>query len=234
MTGTGGDLAEIGARGSEPGELSEPAGVALDGAGNVWVADRGNNRIQAFTPDGALLQRFGERGVGAGQFIEPTSVSVACNGLVTVADADNNRAQAFQFPPSTALLGAAGGQEPAGPDPLQPAAAAAARGHRAPDAHHRHPRDPPAAAADQLRPAGEDRDPGHAHAALGQAPAGRADDVLAAEPAGGPDGHLPAAAERRRRAHAAARARLAARAWWRRSGSWPRTPTAPTASSPSG
>ena len=95
---------------------SEPAGVALDGAGNVWVADRGNNRIQAFTPDGALLQRFGERGVGAGQFIEPTSVSVACNGLVTVADADNNRAQQFQFAPSTACSALPAVKNP--PDPI--------------------------------------------------------------------------------------------------------------------
>ena len=116
MTGTGGDLAEIGARGSEPGELQEPAGVALDGAGNVWVADRGNNRIQAFTPDGALVARFGERGVGVGQFIEPTSVSVACNGLVTVADADNNRAQQFQFPPSAACSSLPAVKNP--PDPI--------------------------------------------------------------------------------------------------------------------
>jgi hypothetical protein len=116
MTGTGGDVAEIGARGSEPGELQEPAGVALDGAGNVWVADRGNHRIQAFTPDGALVARFGERGVGVGQFIEPTSVSVACNGLVTVADADNNRAQQFQFPPSAACSSLPAVKNP--PDPI--------------------------------------------------------------------------------------------------------------------
>jgi sugar lactone lactonase YvrE len=116
MTGTGGDLAEIGSRGSAPGKLNAPAGLALDGAGNVWVADRGNDRIQAFSPGGALVARFGERGVGVGQFISPTSVSVACNGLVTVADADNNRAQQFQFPPSGACTALPAVQNP--PDPI--------------------------------------------------------------------------------------------------------------------
>ena len=116
MTGTGGDLAEIGARGDGPGELDSPAQLALDGAGNVWVADRGNNRIQVFTADGAPLLGFGERGVGAGQFIEPVAVSVACNGLVTVADADNNRAQQFQFPPSSACTALPAVKNP--PDPI--------------------------------------------------------------------------------------------------------------------
>ena len=32
---------------------TRPAQLALDGAGNLWVADRGNNRVQQFGPDGA-------------------------------------------------------------------------------------------------------------------------------------------------------------------------------------
>jgi len=96
MTSGGSDLAEIGRRGSGPGQLRDPHGIAVDGAGNLWVADRGNHRVQAFSPDGVHLGGFGERGAGQGQFVEPTGIAVDCNGLVTVADADNNRVQQFQ------------------------------------------------------------------------------------------------------------------------------------------
>lgn len=97
MTASGGDLAEIGV-----GDLRSPAEVTLDGAGNVWVADRGNDRVVAYSPDGQRLGGFGTRGTGPGQFIEPTGISVDCNGLVTVAEADNNRIQQFQLPPTAA------------------------------------------------------------------------------------------------------------------------------------
>ena len=116
MTGTGGDLAEIGARGSEPGELHEPAGSRSTARATSGSPTAATTAIQAFSPDGVLVARFGERGVGAGQFIEPTSVSVACNGLVTVADADNNRAQQFQFPPSAACSSLPAVKNP--PDPI--------------------------------------------------------------------------------------------------------------------
>ncbi len=88
----------------------------MDGAGNLWVADRGNERIQAFSPDGVPLLRFGERGVGAGQFVEPTGVSVDCHGLVTVADSDNNRVQQFQFAPASACAALPAVKNP--PDPI--------------------------------------------------------------------------------------------------------------------
>ncbi len=96
MTPSGGDLAEIGV-----GDLRSPAQLAVDGAGQVWVADRGHDRVVAYRADGSLLTAFGEGGIGAGQFDEPTGISVDCHGLVTVAEADNNRVQQFQFGPLT-------------------------------------------------------------------------------------------------------------------------------------
>jgi tripartite motif-containing protein 71 len=95
LSGSGADLAEIGR-----GELRTPGGLALDAAGNIWVADRGNHRVRAFTPDGALLTSFGERGVAPGQFNDPAGVAVDCRGLVTVTDAGNNRVQQFQAAPA--------------------------------------------------------------------------------------------------------------------------------------
>jgi hypothetical protein len=44
---------------TEPGSgldrLNTPRSVAVDGAGNVYVADRGNDRVAVFKPDGAFL-----------------------------------------------------------------------------------------------------------------------------------------------------------------------------------
>ena len=42
----------LGSYGSGPGQLRDPMGVAVDGKGNVIVADDRNNRIVVFHPDG--------------------------------------------------------------------------------------------------------------------------------------------------------------------------------------
>jgi hypothetical protein len=38
----------IGKKGSAPGELDQPHALAFDSQGRLFVADRGNNRIQIF------------------------------------------------------------------------------------------------------------------------------------------------------------------------------------------
>jgi len=90
-------LDEFGGRGRALGKLEAPGQIALDGAGRLWVADRGNNRVQAFGPAGERLLTMGTRGVGLGQFVHPTGVSVDCRGVLTVSDTDNNRVQQFQL-----------------------------------------------------------------------------------------------------------------------------------------
>jgi DNA-binding beta-propeller fold protein YncE len=47
-----------GERGSGPGQLNTPHSIAADAKGNVYVADRGNRRIQVFDTDGGLLRQF--------------------------------------------------------------------------------------------------------------------------------------------------------------------------------
>ncbi|WP_299991397.1 IPT/TIG domain-containing protein [uncultured Pontibacter sp.] len=49
-------LLEFGSFGTAPGQFSTPSAVALDAAGNIYVADRGNRRIQKFNSKGALQQ----------------------------------------------------------------------------------------------------------------------------------------------------------------------------------
>ncbi|WP_028060938.1 SMP-30/gluconolactonase/LRE family protein [Candidatus Solirubrobacter pratensis] len=45
--------------GAAGGQFLLPQGVAYDQAGNVWVADTGNDRVVEITPDGAVLQTIG-------------------------------------------------------------------------------------------------------------------------------------------------------------------------------
>ena len=44
------------------GEFTLPYGLDVDKEGNVWVADRGNNRIQKFDDKGNFLFAFGSEG----------------------------------------------------------------------------------------------------------------------------------------------------------------------------
>lgn len=54
-----GDLVKTwGERGTGPGQFFMPHGIAIDDADNIYVADRGNARIQVFNTDGKFLRQF--------------------------------------------------------------------------------------------------------------------------------------------------------------------------------
>ena len=90
-----GDTCKDGSSGSGNGQFSNPQGVAVDGAGNVYVADTSNNRVQKFDAGGAYLTQWGSGGSGNGQFNYPTGVAVDGAGNVYVADTNNHRIQKF-------------------------------------------------------------------------------------------------------------------------------------------
>ena len=48
-------LRPFGTRGYGQGQFNKPCGVAVDGEGNILVADSNNNRIQKFTAEGHQL-----------------------------------------------------------------------------------------------------------------------------------------------------------------------------------
>jgi DNA-binding beta-propeller fold protein YncE len=48
----------FGEPGNGPGQLNTPHSIATDAQGNVYVADRGNRRIQVFDGDGTLLRQI--------------------------------------------------------------------------------------------------------------------------------------------------------------------------------
>src|SRR5665648_817860 len=45
-----------GNRGNKPGEFNTPHNIAADAKGNIYVADRGNRRIQVFDSEGNFLR----------------------------------------------------------------------------------------------------------------------------------------------------------------------------------
>ncbi|MBM3476011.1 MAG: hypothetical protein FJX75_22305 [Armatimonadetes bacterium] len=88
-------VTEWGSRGSGDGRFVSPQGIAVDGAGNVYVADTWNHRIQKFDGSGAFLTKWGSEGTGDGQFSFPSSIAVGTSGNVYVADTDNHRIEKF-------------------------------------------------------------------------------------------------------------------------------------------
>ena len=84
-----------GSLGSGDGQFSDPTGVAIDGSGNVYVADKGNSRMQKFDSSGTFLTKWGSLGSGDGQFSDPSGVAIDGSGNVYVADKGNSRIQKF-------------------------------------------------------------------------------------------------------------------------------------------
>jgi hypothetical protein len=80
--------------GSGNGQFKHPKGIGIDSAGNVYVADGGNNRIQKFDSNGTFLAKWGERGSGDRQFNSPNGLTVD-HGDIYVADTGNHRIQKF-------------------------------------------------------------------------------------------------------------------------------------------
>ena len=88
-------LTQWGSSGTGNGQFNQPYGVATDAAGDVYVADAGNNRIQKFTGTGTYITQWGSGGSGDGQFDYPKGVATDAAGNIYVSDTGNNRIQKF-------------------------------------------------------------------------------------------------------------------------------------------
>lgn len=62
--------------------LDEPLGVTVDGAGFVYVASGGNQRLLKFTANGGFVGTVGDESV----LVNPTDVAVSRTGMVYVTD----------------------------------------------------------------------------------------------------------------------------------------------------
>jgi YD repeat-containing protein len=82
----------IGSTGSGNGQFSVPIDAALDGEGNLWVTDLGNDRVEKFSAKGSFIAAYGKEGTGNLQFHGPGGIDVnQSTGNVYVADTYNGR-----------------------------------------------------------------------------------------------------------------------------------------------
>lgn len=79
----------------DDGYLRLPQGLALDGDGNIYVADTFNYRVQKFASDGSFLDKWGICGNEDGYFGRPWGIAVDADGNVYVSDYQNDRIQKF-------------------------------------------------------------------------------------------------------------------------------------------
>jgi sugar lactone lactonase YvrE len=82
------------------GQLWFPQGVSIDSAGNLYIADSGNNRIRKVTTAAKISTVAGEGGEGwssdgeqatVAQLNDPSGVSVDSTGNLYIAERGNNR-----------------------------------------------------------------------------------------------------------------------------------------------
>jgi hypothetical protein len=106
---------QSGIDGGGAGQLHGPTGIAVDGSGDVFVADTSNDRVDEFSSTGAFIKawgwdvadgndrfetcttacRAGLPGGSAGQLYAPVGAAVDRSGDVFVADFDNERVDEF-------------------------------------------------------------------------------------------------------------------------------------------
>ncbi len=75
-------LTTWGKKGTGPGEFDQPHALAMDSRGRLFVADRGNNRIQIFSQSGMLLDTWFQFSRASGIFIDR-------NDVMYVADSES-------------------------------------------------------------------------------------------------------------------------------------------------
>ena len=85
--------------------LQEPHGIALDGDGNLLIADQGASRVLRFTKKGEFLGGIGSGpGSEPGQFTEPRVAEIDAAGRIWVSDSKGDRPRLQVFTPEGELL----------------------------------------------------------------------------------------------------------------------------------
>jgi streptogramin lyase len=96
-------------------QLSSPTGVAVDAAGNLYIADANNNRVRKVSSAGIITTVAGNGTIGSGgdggpataaQLFSPTGVAVDAAGDLFIADSNNSRVR--EVSPSGTITTVAG------------------------------------------------------------------------------------------------------------------------------
>ncbi len=86
---------EFGKPGEKDGQLLWATSIALDKAGNVYVADEWLQRISIFDSDGTFLDKWGTPGTGDGQLSWPSGIVFDREDNLYIVNSGNNRVQKF-------------------------------------------------------------------------------------------------------------------------------------------
>jgi sugar lactone lactonase YvrE len=97
LAGSPGQPGAVNGNGSNA-RFNYPRGLAVDGAGNLFVADRGNHAIRKVTPSGEVStfagtlgqSGFAEGAEGVARLYHPVGLTMDGSGNLFVADTDNN------------------------------------------------------------------------------------------------------------------------------------------------
>ncbi len=87
--------AKWGSQGSDDGLFDQAYGVAVDAAGDIYVSDLFNHRIQKFDSEGNFLDTWGGPGTGDGEFNGPYAIAFGPSGNIYITDLYNHRIQKF-------------------------------------------------------------------------------------------------------------------------------------------
>ena len=68
-----------------------PSGLEIDSAGNVVIADTGNNAVAKYAPNGTQLWRIGDWGDGVMEFDNPRDIAIDAADNIYVMDTRNSR-----------------------------------------------------------------------------------------------------------------------------------------------
>lgn len=83
----------LGSPGRAPGQFLRPSALSFDAFGHLFVADRGNHRIQEFDESLQFVRERGGYGLGPGQFVDPRGVVADRGARVYVLDTPSGRIQ---------------------------------------------------------------------------------------------------------------------------------------------
>lgn len=83
--------------------FNNPIGIAVDGSGNLYIADHNNHCIRLIKPNGEVStlagsgKGFADGSLTQAQFQFPTGITIDDNGLIYVADKSNGRIRKISF-----------------------------------------------------------------------------------------------------------------------------------------
>jgi len=101
---TGEILKTFGGIGDQEGMLRRPSHLDVDDAGNIFITDALNFRVQVFDADGNFIKTIGRYAAGPGGVVRPKGLAVDRSGHLYITDAAMELVQIFDVESARPLL----------------------------------------------------------------------------------------------------------------------------------